>query len=186
MSDKTSTHLGGNRVLAALGLAGILVLASGYTGLAHESGRKQRLEGAWLIQVTLRNCATNASMGSFNSLVSFHAGGTISETAGSPAFAIGQRSPGHGDWRFEGHRTYSQRVINLINFETAANLPGTPTFNPSLPVSPGFFAGWQIVAHTVELTDADHATSFGTNEFYKADGTQYRAGCSTAVATRFE
>jgi hypothetical protein len=53
-------------------------------------------------------------------------------------------------------------------------------------VTPGFFAGWSIVTHTPELTDADHATSSGTNEFYKADGTLYRTGCSTAVATRFE
>lgn len=188
MSEKTSTGLGRGRGLAALYLAGILVMASGITGLAHtnESGRGQRLEGTWLVQVTLRNCATNASLGSFSSVVSFHAGGTLSETTSSPGFAIGQRSPGHGEWAFEGHRTYSQRMISLINFDTAANLPGTPAFNPSLPVSPGFFTGWVTVDHTVELTDRDHLTSSGTNEFYKADGTQYRSGCSTALATRFE
>ena len=58
-------------------------------------------------------------------------------------------------------------------FHTAQNLPGTPGFNPTLAVTPGFFAGWVTVAHTLELDDADHGTSSGTNAFYKADGTLY-------------
>ena len=80
----------------------------------------------------------------------------------------------------------SQRMISLINFDTAPNLPGAPGFNPALPITPGFFAGWVTVAHTLEVTDQNHATSSGTNEFYKADGTLYRSGCSTAAATRVE
>jgi hypothetical protein len=112
----------------------------------------------------------------FNSLVTFHRGGTITETTSSRAFAIGQRSDGQGNWSAEGHRTYSQRMVNLINFDTA----------PNLPFSPGFFAGWSTVSHTLRLVDADHATSSGTNEFYRTDGTLYRTGCSTAVARRFE
>jgi hypothetical protein len=77
-------------------------------------------------------------------------------------------------------------MVSLILFDTAPNLPGTPTFNPALPVSPGFFAGWQTVTHTLELTDPDHATSAGTNEFFRLDGQSYRSGCSTAIAQRFE
>jgi hypothetical protein len=79
-------------------------------------------------------------------------------------------------------------MVNLINFNTAPNLPGTPGFNPSLPVTPGFFAGWATVTHTLELTDADHGTSSGTNAFYRADdpSTPYRIGCSTAVSQRFK
>jgi len=165
----------------------IVLVSSGGAMLAHSnSSDRKSLEGAWFVRVTLRACVTNAPLGSFLSLVSFHDGGTISETTTGPGFAIGQRSPGHGSWTFEGHRTYTQRMVSLINFDTAPNLPGTPGFNPALPVTPGFFAGWSIVSHTLELTDADHATSSGTNEFYKADGTVYRTGCSTAIATRFE
>jgi hypothetical protein len=179
---------GGCHAVAVIGLAGALLVTSATTGLAqsNESASRSGLEGAWLVQVTLRNCATNASLGSVNSLVTFHRGGTMSESASSPAFAIGQRSDGHGNWTFDGDHTYGQRMVNLINFDTAPNLPGMPGFNPSLPVSPGFFAGWQTVTHTVELVDANHITSSGTNAFYKADGTVYRTGCSTAVATRFE
>jgi hypothetical protein len=77
-------------------------------------------------------------------------------------------------------------MVVLINFDTAANLPGTPGFDPSRPVSPGFFAGWQTVTHTVTPIDADHLTSAGANAFYKLTGELYRTGCSTAVGQRFE
>ena len=174
------------RVAAVAGAA--LLMSSGGVALAHpgNAGAKDAIEGPWFVRVTVRACDTSASLGSFLSLVSFHEGGTISETTSSPSFAIGQRSPGHGTWEYEGHHTYSQRMVSLINFDTAANLPGTPGFNPALPVTPGFFAGWSVVTHTITATDADHLTSSGTNAFYKADGTLYRTGCSTAVATRFE
>jgi hypothetical protein len=179
MNWNTSKALGAGRAAAVLGLAGVLLMTSGRTGLtqSNNSASKNGLEGTWFVQVTLRDCATNAQIGlPFNSLVTFHRGGTLSESTSSRAFAIGQRSDGQGSWSFEGHHTYLQRMVSLINFDTA----------PNLPASPGFFAGWSIVTHTVELTDANHGTSSGTNEFYKADGTLYRSGCSTAAAVRFE
>ena len=171
----------------SLGLAGALIAAAGgNTVIASES--HEGLAGAWAVQVTLRDCATNAPLGPpFNSLVTFQRGGTISESAGSLAFAPGQRSPGHGTWARQGRRTFDQHLIALILFDTPANLPGTPGFNPSLPVSPGFFAGWGIISHTVKLSaDGDHYTSAGTNEFHKSDDTLYRTGCSTATGQRFE
>jgi hypothetical protein len=186
MNWTTPKALSGGRVAAVVALTGVLLTAAGRrTAIASET--HEGLEGAWAVQVTLRDCATNAALGApFNSLVSFHDGGTLSESAGSLAFAAGQRSPGHGTWTREGRDTFLQRIIALIVFDTPANLPGTPGFNPSLPVSPGFFAGWQTITHTLRLSDGDHATSAGTNEFYKSDGTLYRTGCSTADAQRFE
>lgn len=186
MNWTTSKVLAGSRRAAVVTLTGVLLTAaSGRTAIA--SGSRDGLEGAWTVQVTLRDCVTNAALGApFNSLVSFHDGGTLSESAGSVAFAAGQRSPGHGIWTHEGTHTFLQRMIALILFDTPANLPGTPGFSPSLPVSPGFFAGWQTVTHTVRLSDGDHAASAGTNEFYKSDGTLYRTGCSTATLQRFE
>ena len=186
MNWTTSKVRAGGRVAAAVALTGVLfTVAGGSTGIASES--REGLEGTWNVQVTLRDCATNAPLGPpFNSLVSFHEGGTLSESAASLAFAPGQRSPGHGTWTREGRRTFLQRIVALIVFDTPANLPGTPGFNPSLPISPGFFVGWVTVTHKLKLTDGDHATSAGTNEFYKSDGTVYRTGCSTAIAQRFE
>jgi hypothetical protein len=146
------------------------------TVIAQSGESASGLGGTWIVQVTPRDCATGAPRASFTSLVTFHRGGTLSESTASPAFAIGQRPPGHGTWIQQARQTYLQRMIAFILFDTP----------PNPPVSPGFFAGWQEVTHTIELVDAGHFTSSGTNEFYKADGTEYRTGCSTAVGQRLE
>jgi hypothetical protein len=62
----------------------------------------------------------------------------------------------------------------MINFTTAPG-PG-----------PGFEAGWITVRHTVEVIDADHIESVGTNSFSRLNGDVYRTGCSTATGTRFD
>lgn len=60
-----------------------------------------------------------------------------------------------------------------------------PGFDPTLPIAPGFFTGWQTVTHTVDLIDADHFQSAGTSAFYNANRELYRSGCSTATGERF-
>jgi hypothetical protein len=189
MTSKISNLTCRTRRAAILTLT--MALLGGFSSRAaaqsEQSGSKEGPVGPWAIQVTLRDCATGAPLGpAFNSLVTFHRGGTLSESAGGTTFAPGQRSPGHGTWTRVGHDTYLQRFVAMILFTTAPNLPGVPGFNPALPVSPGFQAGSSTVTHTFVLTDSDHATSSGTNEFFAADGTRYRSGCSTAVARRFE
>jgi hypothetical protein len=177
-----------NRSVALLGLTGALFATTSGSIFA-ESGTRAAaagLQGAWAVQVTLRDCTTGDRLGSFPSLVSFHRGGTISEDAGSLAFAAGQRSSGHGTWSRRAGNKYRQRMLALILFDTEPNLPGSPGFDPSRPVSPGFFAGWATVTHTVTLAGDGDFTSAGTNQFYKTDGSVYRSGCSTAIGQRFE
>lgn len=183
MTSNISSPVRSARAIAILCVAALLT--TGAAAAPASASPVPSVVGTWAVQVTLRDCTTNAPLGPpFNSLVAFHRGGTLSETAGSLAFAIGQRSPGLGTWDQLRPRTYSQQMAALILFDTAPNLPGTPTFDPSKPVSPGFFAGWQTVSHIVRITDADHLTSAGTNGFYKANGDLYRSGCSTATAVR--
>jgi hypothetical protein len=187
MKTRTSTVRGSRFAFAALGLAGALLTTSGVPVHADASAASEGLVGVWGVQVTLRDCASGSPRGpAFNSLVSAHQGGTMTESAGSLSFAAGQRTPGHGTWTRKGSHTYQQDVLALILFDTAPNLPGTPTYDPSLPISPGFFAGWVTINHTIVQSDADHFTSSGTNAFSKADGTVYRTGCSTAVGQRFK
>ena len=145
---------------------------------AQAGDRAPTVVGTWTVQVTLRNCATHEPLPGppTNALVTFHSDNTLSEAAAATAFAPGQRTPGHGTWTRTGSRTVAQEMINLIVFDTP----------PNLPASPGFFAGWQTVTHAVTMTDRDHITSSGTNAFFRLDGTQYRAGCSTAEGQRFE
>jgi hypothetical protein len=176
MSWKYSRPRGGVAIAIVLALAGTLVPTSSVTTIAQSAESASGLGGTWIVQVTLRDCSTGAPRAPFISLVTFHRGGTLSESTASPAFAIGQRLPGQGTWIHQAGQTYLQRMIALILFDTP----------PSPPVSPGFFAGWQEVTHTIELLDASHFTSAGTNAFYRSDGTQYRTGCSTAVGHRFE
>lgn len=167
------------RRMATLGLMITLLAGAGGRGSAQSSNSDSsglRIEGTWLIQVTLRNCATGAPLGSVNSIVTFAPGGTLIETPGGVNFAPGQRSDGQGFWRHAAGHTYAQRFVALIRFDTP----------PNPPTSPGFLAGWQTVTHTVELVDADNLSSSGTNELFDMNGNLYRSGCSTAVGRRFE
>jgi hypothetical protein len=174
------------RALTLLGVTAALLISTSSPAQA-QSDDSPGLVGTWMVRVTLRDCTSGAALGApFNSLVTFHQGGTISESAVSAAFAAGQRSPGHGTWdRRRGH-TYKQQMIAQVAFDTEPNLPGTASFDPTKPVTPGFFAGWQTVNHTVRFTAADQIASAGTNAFYKANGDVYRSGCSTATGQRFE
>jgi hypothetical protein len=173
------------RRAAALGFGCALLLAMSGEGLAqsNQSASKQGLEGVWFVEVTLRNCATDAPVQSFNSLVTFHRGGTAGESSGS--LSPGQRTDSHGTWSADGRGIYREHLINLVNYFTPPNIPFAPGYDPNKPVAPAFFPGWSTITVTIELTDPDHLISRGINEFYKADGSLYLTGCSTAVGQRF-
>lgn len=164
---------------AAFGVAligvGLVLAEPGAVSAQQSHSQARTVEGVWYVQVTIRDCTSGAALAApVNSLVTFAAGGTLHESVSGGGFAPGQRSDGHGTWAHTGGRTYDQRFVSLINFATAPG-PG-----------PGFEAGWMKVHHTVEMIDADHIESAGTNSFYRLNGDVYRTGCSTATATRFE
>lgn len=165
----------GTSKAAVIGMAMAFGFVTAAAALAQPSGSEgRRLEGTWYVQVVPTICATGAPVPGvtpINSLVTFHAGGTMSETAGGTGFAPGQRSPGHGTWHHEAGQTFSQRFTALINFTTVPNFQE---------------AGWQTVEQSVELLDRDTLSSSGSNAFYRANGTLYRSGCSTATGRRFE
>ena len=170
----TSRNVGRRAVMLSLGLA--LVGWAGSAARAQQSASQaQTVQGVWFVQVTIRDCATGAALApAVNSLVTFAAGGTLHESVSGGGFAPGQRSDGHGTWTHNGGQTYDQRFASMIAFTTAPG-PG-----------PGFEAGWMQVHHTVEMIDADHIQSAGTNSFYRLTGEVYRTGCSTATGRRFE
>lgn len=171
----SSVHNEGRRAVAlGLGLALIGLTSSGASA-QQSNAQAPTLQGVWYVQVTIRDCATGAALAPVvNSLVTFAAGGTLQESVGNGGFAPGQRSDGHGTWTHKGGQTYDQRFVSMINFSTSPG-PG-----------PGFEAGWIKVHHTVDVIDADHTQSVGTNTFYRLNGEVYRSGCSTATGRRFE
>jgi hypothetical protein len=166
--------VGRSAVMLSMGV--VLVLSAASAASAQQSAAQGRtVQGVWYVQVTIRDCATGVALApAVRSLVTFAAGGTLHESVGGGGFAPGQRSDGHGTWTHKGEQTYDQRFVAMINFATAPG-PG-----------PGFEAGWIKVHHTVEVIDADHIESAGTNSFYRLNGEVYRTGCSTATGTRFE
>jgi hypothetical protein len=169
-----STARSAGRSAAILSLTMILSAASA-ASTEQTDAEALTVKGVWYMQVTIRDCATGVALAPpVNSLVTFAAGGTFHESVGGGGFAPGQRSDGHGTWAHKGGQTYDQRFVAVINFATAPG-PG-----------PGFEAGWIKVQHTVEVIDADHIESAGSNSFYRLNGEVYRTGCSTATGTRFE
>jgi hypothetical protein len=169
----TARYVGRRAVMLSIGLA--LVLSATAARGQQSAAQARTVQGVWYVQVTIRDCITGAALAPpVRSLVTFAAGGTLQESVGGGGFALGQRSDGHGTWTHNGGQTYDQRFVAMINFATAPG-PG-----------PGFEAGWITVHHTVEMVDADHIESTGTNSFHRLNGEVYRTGCSTATGRRFE
>jgi hypothetical protein len=79
----------------AQAVAGVALLL----GVANPAfAQAMTLQGTWLVVTQGRNCATNDPIGPpHRALVTFHAGGTLSDSSDVPAFAVGQRSQGSWD-----------------------------------------------------------------------------------------
>ena len=62
MNWTTSKTLGGGRVAAVLTLTGVLLTAAGGSDWrSHRRIPRRDLAGTWAVQVTLRDCVTNAA-----------------------------------------------------------------------------------------------------------------------------
>lgn len=141
-----------------------------------QGGGAKALEGVWAMSLTLRDCASGAALGPpFRSLLTFHAGGTLSESAGTTQFAAGQRSPGHGLWAYSGSQTYAVRFVSMILFDT-----------PPAPPAPGFQAGWLLVGSTLTLVSDAQLSITATAQFYDLNRSLYRQACPTGTAERFQ
>jgi hypothetical protein len=165
---------------AVVALAAALVVGSALRSSAqdHRDSSSRTLQGTWWVQVTtLTDCVSRTPLLSFSALLTFADGGTMTGTTTNPGFAIGQRTPDHGDWvRRPAPHTFSASSVALILFTTA----------PNFPVTPGFQAGSQRLDQTIVLTDPRHFTSDAVTAFFDATGQKYRQGCATALGERFE
>ena len=161
----------GGRTLAAV------VMTLGLSAIHTPVGAQGRsIEGVWGLSITIRDCTSSAPVGPpFRSILTFHQGGTVSESPANPGFAPGQRSSGHGVWTQTGPSTYSSKFLALILFDTP----------PNLPLSPGFFAGWQIGTQTATLSDGDTLSTTGQVHFYDLNRQLYRSICAGASGERF-
>lgn len=156
---------------SALVLTGAMMLAITPPAVAQTSDSAS-LEGTWRVKVTQYNCANpNMTFPPFWSLLSFHQGGTETETTSNPALQPGQRTSGHGFWRPAGRNNYLMAVEAFILF----NSPTTP---------PGLRTGTQKIVQAIAVTDSNHFTSNGTVSFFDTNRALYLAGCAKSEGVR--
>lgn len=154
----------GMALLFAIGLVGMALLVPAGDALAGKASRK--LEGTWLVQVTIHNCQTGDDLKSFPALLTFAQGGTLTET--TTGFVPAARTPGHGFWRFQsGAFTCSSEAF---------------LFSPD-----GVYTGKQTITQAIEFgADPDVFNSTASITILDPNGNQVMAGCATAVATRMK
>lgn len=152
-------------------LGTVLVLLASGPALA----QARAIEGVWGMTITLRDCATGSPMGPpFTTLLTFHQGGTVSESNGSPGYAPNQRTQGHGLWNHASGSTFGLRMVAAILFTTPPN-----------PPAPGFLAGWQVLTSTLTVTSDSALTGVARADFYDVNRQPYRSACPTVTGERF-
>lgn len=161
MKSRCYRNLG--RVSAALVLSMLAIAAV--------PAQAQSLTGTWRVQVTQYNCATNATLATFESLLTFSQDGTITETTTNPALLPGQRTSGHGFWRRVGHDSYNVVTEAFITF----NSPTTP---------PGLKAGAQKIVQAVVMNGPNSFNAQAAVVFFDSTGASYMQGCASAQGTR--
>jgi hypothetical protein len=156
---------------AVLVLAGILFLGSGIVARAQSDGdNSQRgLEGAWRLQVTVRDCNTGQPLRpTFPAVFTFAKGGTATViTAGQlPSLA----TPGLGVWRHTQDHNYSA-VTDAFVFSSAGAWIQTHRLTRAIQVS----------------TDGDSFTDQIALQIFDTTGNLIATGgCASSVATRIK
>lgn len=156
--------------LAVLALAGMLFLGSGIAARAQSDGdNSQRgLEGAWRLQVTVRDCNTGQPLRpTFPAVFTFAEGGTATViTAGQlPSLA----TPGLGVWRHTQGHDYSA-VTDAFVFSTAGAWIQTHRLTRAIQVS----------------IEGDSFTDQVALQIFDTAGNPIATGCATSVANRLE
>jgi hypothetical protein len=163
------------RQTAAILVITLFAIASTTEPAAAQGNGARAIEGVWSMTLTLRDCATGNALGPpFRTLLTFHSGGTLSESPGTTQFAPGQRSAGHGVWSSTGGQTFTARFVAMIVFDT-----------PPAPPAPGFQAGWLVVGSNFTVVDPTRLTITATAQFFDINRNLYRSACPTGTAERF-
>jgi hypothetical protein len=155
--------------IAAIVMFAAISLAPSASGQSNGIEREgsSTLEGTWRVQVTVKDCQTDAVLRTFPGLFAFAKGGTLTETTGGQPPSL--FTPGFGVWRHTGDRTYTG-VFEAFVFSPAGVWMQTNRFT-----------------HTIELDkDADEFTSTIKLEIFDTSGNLIAPGCGTSVARRFE
>lgn len=114
----------GTTLLLATAVAGLALAGQGDSvsqASADSEGERLQLAGTWLVQVTRRDCTTNAEVESFQAMNSFASSGSLVEYGTTPAVTPAMRTPGLGNWRRTGPRRF-HAVFSLFFLPDGLNV----------------------------------------------------------------
>lgn len=170
MTSRNFKHFAASQGAAAMVLAGMLFLGSGPTARAQSNGdNSQRgLDGAWRLQVTVRDCITGQPLRpTFPALATFAKGGTSNiVTAGQLPSLF---TPQLGVWQHTQGHNYTA-VGEAFVFSTAGALIQTHRFTRFIQVSADGASFIDLIALQI----------------FDTAGNPIATGCGTTVATRIQ
>jgi len=153
----------------ALALTAMLVLMSGLTAKAQSerAGSHQGLQGAWRLQLTVRDCQTGQVQRTFPALATFAKGGTLTLTTAGQIPA--QFTTQLGVWRHTDDHRHSAVAEVFI-------------FSPA-----GAWIQIHRLTRAIELDDdRDEFTDTVALEIFDTSGNLIARGCGTSVGSRFK
>lgn len=125
----------------------VAVVFVAFSASAYAQDASPRIEGTWLVQITMRNCGDDSVVGSAFGLNTFVPGGTMLAAPGGPTAAIRN---GQGVWTYAGGSRFSNRFVMFA-------------YNPQT----GAFAGIRVVTRTIEVGPGpDQFRSRDTDQLY--------------------
>jgi hypothetical protein len=155
-------------------LAGTMALTAGSVATAgQEAGQKssnsraKQIQGAWILDVSAYDCQSGAPEATFQSVVTFAQGGTLTNvtTGGSPAL----RTTGLGTWEKAGGHEFTAVTMAFL-------------FSPA-----GVWTATQRLTNTFEIgIDPDELTGTTAANFFDTTGTLFRTACATVLGRRLE
>jgi hypothetical protein len=160
------TRTGKATAVVTLGIA--LTFAGGrlpaQSGGEHALGR--RIEGTWLVHLTLRQCDTGAEIPNSTQpgLHTFLSGGAMISNIASSGL-----STGHGVWTHTGGDNF-QNTIRLFAFTSGGTLAGISTIARDIVLSP----------------DGGSLTSNDVSEFRDPAGNLIGSRCAAVTGTRLD
>lgn len=166
---------------AMLGIVVATVLAAGLPAHAgggrHNDGRHANLVGTWEVKLTPYVCSTGVPVpnATFDYMISFHEGGTLSEASSNTSFQPGQRTSGQGQWERSGRGQYASSAKAFVLFTSVVTPPAVPRYT----------RGAQHIDWTITMTGEDGFESIGPVTFTDETGAVIPpTGCVRGVGTR--
>lgn len=184
MSSRISNRYGKAIVAGAVAIVGSFLSLAAVLPANAKSGQdksENKLEGTWRVQITPFNSVSGVKLPAFHSMLSFAAGGTLTETTSNPRFQPGQRSIGLGIWNDSGSNTY--QVVSEAYIQFAS--PKLPGASPSNPPAPGFVRGTQRITQTIQV-NGDQFSADAVVQFFDEVGNEVTKICHSATGERMK